>query len=302
MLLPAQLIHCDVTLEEAEEAWQNLGFQMPDACDLSIQPKWEKFRFERTLDEMIHSSDSVEDKTRLLASREESAGSWLNTLPSAQLGTMLDNDSFRISVALRLGAVICESHVCICGQEVSVNGLHGLSCSKSAGRLSRHSMANDILLRALVSAEVPSVREPPGLSRDDGRHPDGLTLVPWSRGKALIWDFTCSDSYAASYVNHCSSNPGYAAKLAETRKKRHYEDLAERYHFVPVALETTGVWGEEGLAFVKEIGRRIHEKTGEARSTSYLLQRLSLALQRGNVASILGTIPHGKELTEVYYL
>ena len=34
----------------------------------------------------------------------------------------------------------------------------------------------------------------------------------------------------------------------------------------------------------------------------WLRQRVSLAAQRGNVASILGTLPPGKELEEVYYL
>jgi hypothetical protein len=42
--------------------------------------------------------------------------------------------------------------------------------------------------------------------------------------------------------------------------------------------------------------------TGEKRSTSFLIQRVSIAVQRGNVASILGTLPQGKELEEIFNL
>jgi len=41
-------------------------------------------------------------------------------------------------------------------------------------------------------------------------------------------------------------------------------------------------------ALLKEVGRRITSETGEAKSTEYLLQRLSVAVQRGNCASVLG--------------
>jgi len=47
----------------------------------------------------------------------------------------------------------------------------------------RHSQLNDILWRAFKRASVPAVKEPAGLSRDDGRRPNGVTLLPWAKGK-----------------------------------------------------------------------------------------------------------------------
>ena len=41
--------------------------------------------------------------------------------------------------------------------------------------------------------------------------------------------------------------------------------------------------------------------SGEPRSKAFLVQRISIAVQRGNVASILGTLPQGKELEEIFY-
>ena len=67
-----------------------------------------------------------------------------------------------------------------------------------------------------------------------------------------------------------------------------------------MALETTGVWGSEGLRLIKAIGQRIATVTGESRATTFLIQRISIAVQRGNVAASLGTLPPGKELDEIY--
>ena len=48
--------------------------------------------------------------------------------------------------------------------------------------------------------------------------------------------------------------------------------------------------GPRSLELVREVGRRIALETGEPRSADFLLQRLSVAVQRGNCASVLGGI------------
>ena len=42
-------------------------------------------------------------------------------------------------------------------------------------------------------------------------------------------------------------------------------------------------------AFLRELGCHLKQVTGEARSFSYLRQRLSVAVQRGNAAAVMGT-------------
>ena len=61
---------------------------------------------------------------------------------------------------------------------------------------------------------------------------------------------------------------------------------------MPIAIETFGPVGPKSLAFVKELRRRICQETGEEMATSYLMQRLSMAIQRGNVAAVLGSLGH----------
>ena len=53
------------------------------------------------------------------------------------------------------------------------SGLHGLSCSRSAGRFARHSMLNQIIKESLGSIHIPSVLVPPGLCRTDAKRPAG---------------------------------------------------------------------------------------------------------------------------------
>jgi len=129
-----------------------------------------------------------------------------------------------------------------------------------------------------------------------------MTLIPWGQGRYLAFDYTCSDTFAASYITQTSQEFGRAARLWEERKKRKYAHLLNRFIFIPVAMETTGVWGEEGLHLMKAIGHRLADATGEMRATSFLLQRMSIAVQRGNATSVLGTLPAGKELEEVFKL
>ena len=181
-------------------------------------------------------------------------------------------------------------------------GRHGLSCKNQIGRHPRHSQVNDIVKRALSTAEYPSRLEPPGLSRKDGKRPDGLTLHPYKEGKCLVWDFTCADTFASSHIKETSKSAGAAAVKAEKAKLAKYEEIRNNYHMVPIAVETLGSWGTEGLHFIKCIGKKIQEITGEKRSTFYLFQSISVAIQRGNAASVLSTAKPGKKLDEIFYL
>src|SRR5271163_4863717 len=116
-----------------------------------------------------------------------------------------------MAIGLRVGSSIVLGHECVCGQPVLPNGHHGLSCRQSKGRQSRHASANDIIARAFRSAGVPTTLEPQALLRSDGKRPDGVTLIPWSRGHCLLWDFTCIDTLAPSHINRSSLAAGSAA-------------------------------------------------------------------------------------------
>ena len=267
-----------------------------------FQAEWDKPQYLLRLNTLLESASSEEDKARILAASSEHASDWLHAIPISSLGLKLANTSLRTVCALRIGSPLCQQHTCICGVEVDPMGRHGLSCKNQIGRHPRHSQVNDLVKQTLSTAEYPSRLEPPGLSRKDGKRPDGLTLHPYKEGKCLVWDFTCADTFASSHIKETSKSAGAAAVKAEKAKLAKYEEIRNNYHMVPIAVETLGSWGTEGLHFIKCIGKKIQEITGEKRSTFYLFQSISVAIQRGNAASVLGTAKPGKKLDEIFYL
>lgn len=179
---------------------------------------------------LIDTAQDPADRARLLASNERESGYWLNAIPSTNIGTLLDRTTFTLAVSLRLGAKINVPHRCRCGVSVDQLGHHGLSCQRSAGRLPRHASLNDVIRRALASVNVPATTEPPGLVRDDGRRPDGMTLLAWKNGRPLVWDATCVDTLAPSRINATATRAGAAAAAAEASKRRRYAALGDGYY------------------------------------------------------------------------
>lgn len=62
-----------------------------------------------------------------------------------------------------------------------------------------------------------------------------------------------------------------------------------------------GTWNEDGEKLIDEIGKKLIHITGESRSKNYLIRRISIATQRGNAASILGTISNGTDKFDTVY-
>ena len=141
----------------------------------------------------------------------------------------------------------------------------------------------------MASAGIASNLEPLGLDARNGRRPDGATLYPFSDGKFLSWDSTCSDTFSASHINDCAHTSGSAANKAEARKNSHYSNIQSHYRFEPVSVETTGVYGNQTDKFIRELGRKISATSGDKRETGWLRQRISIAITRGNAASVLAT-------------
>lgn len=181
-------------------------------------------------------------------------------------------------------------------------GRHGLSCKVSAGWIGRHEEVNNLIHRALASALISSIREPKGLCRSDGKRPDGCTLVHWRKGKPLTWDFTCSDTFASSNVNFTARQSGAASQKAETNKTKKYSDIMKSHLFSPIAIETKGPWGKETTCFLHELASRLRNTTKEDKAGQYLFERVSIAVQRGNAISVLGTLPDSKKLDSIYYI
>ena len=106
-----------------------------------------------------------------------------------------------------------------------------------------------------------------------------------------------------SHLNSAVCGAGVVAREAEIRKRLKYSSLSAIYCFVPIAIETLGAMGEDAADFIHRLGRRITAVSGERRATEFLLQRLSVAIQRGNAISVMGTVGSMVEkLDAIFYL
>ena len=260
----------------------------PEGLDARIQRNWDNPVLEAIKCRILDSTTVASDRARLLAVSSPNSSDWLHALPIASCGLMLDDEAVRVAIGFRLGAKICEPHTCVCGSQVDVLGTHCPSCKRSSGRISRHNNINDIIFRALIKAGVPSKKEPVGLCRSDGKRPDGLTLIPWSSGRCAVWDVTVVDTMANSYIHLTSSTIAGAAELADSRKMSKYLNLTSSYEVIPLALETMVLMNFTGAEFIRDLGRKMTQCSGDSRETGFLWQRLSIALQRFNAVCFRG--------------
>lgn len=288
-------------MKDATVAWTQFIDTFPETEHFKIQKKWDILITSRVCENLLNFFKN-EHKARFLALQKEESNHWLQAYPSPHLGTFLDNATFKISTALRLGLPILQSHTCKCGENMDRYGHHALRCRKRAGRLPLHRELNNIIYRSLISLNIPAILEPPGVCRLDGKRADGLTIMPWYKGKSLLWDSTCTDTLCPSNIAITSKRAGSAAEKAVVRKNNLYKDMIDNYHFVVFATETMGPWCVEGRNLIDKLGAMLIEMSGDCKSKKYLKERISIAIQRGNAMSILKTLPESQGLDEVFYL
>ena len=280
----------DVLFKKALEKWLSLTNEQERSLD-GTQKNWTQPVYVKCAQDLFSRMD--DKRSKIFNAHQGNLGSqWLNIVPCKNLGLKLDDQQLRISIGLRLGANICVAHTCHCGKRVERDNLHGLSCTKSAGRFSRHATLNSLIKQTLGSLGMPSMLEPRGLYRTDGKRPDGVTMIPWEMGKQLVWDVTVVNALAPGRLNQGSLySPETIATEAEARKIEKYCELKDNgYIFQPVASEVQCSSGESKDIFFTRLCKIICHSHDDQRVDSFLKQRISMALQVGNVDCVLGTV------------
>ena len=291
----------DRDVESALTAWYELsGVDAMPVAKREAQKTWSTPVLDKLQIDIEQSLEQTQSK-RYSLTQGRYAGAWLNAIPRSPLGLKLTVGQLRCAVALRLGAKICAAHTCCCGQNVDEYGTHGLACKRNAGRFARHAFFNDFIRRSLASVVVPSVLETAGLSKTEGKRPDGVTAIPWQSGKTLVWDVTFVDSLAPSRAQQ----QGSFTTEAESRKTLKYANIEERgYIFQPIAIDVQGNYGAQTETFFNCLTKKNIDNTREPRSKTFIHQCVSVAVQQFNLSCVTGTLRYDaqKSLEEVFYV
>lgn len=94
-------------------------------------------------------------------------------------------------------------------------------------------------------------------------------MIPWRMGRGLVWDATCADTLAATYLPATAKRAGAAAEAREHAKAGKYKSLDAQYDFVAFGVETLGPWGPGARSLLRELGKRLRETTGDPRAGSF---------------------------------
>ena len=88
-------------------------------------------------------------------------------------------------------------------------------------------------------------------------------------------------------LNDSTVDPGHTGRTAEERQSENFAGLTARYNFAPLVVATTGVFGLKTLTLLEDLGRQISRRTGDTREFAWLLQRIAIAIARGNALCLL---------------
>jgi len=106
----------------------------------------------------------------------------------------------------------------------------------------------------------------------------------------LLLDSNNNNNTVASYVSQNAIQAGSAATAASERKTAKYSNLSSSHVFYPVAVETLGALADDALVFLAEIGRKARLCTADLRETTFLYQRISVAIQRFNPVCLANSL------------
>jgi len=203
---------------------------------------------------------------------------WFSQYPAtvrhASLSLKMYNLTLRIAVGLRLGIPIVSWHVYVCGMTIAIGGQHGLSCLFGSDRHLWDNQVNDLLCRAFFSTGTLATSKPYSLCTRDNKW-----LMAWCRchrigchGKKL--GALSGMLPVRTHLISLTSMPAVSRWTQWWRLKRRSLANILTLFLAPFAIEPA-------LELLTKICHRISAATHHPRSTMFLCQRLSMAMQWG---------------------
>ena len=194
----------------------------------------------------------------------------------------MDDNTIRVAVGLRLGSTLCRPHTCQhCGADVNHLATHGLSSKKKVKGATIDMQPSTRFYTGYwhQRASHASRLEPSGLDNHD-------PMEEW-QAASMGYNMPRHSRHVLLLLCHqwCWSS-GYLGGREEVSQI--YPIVGPSHSFTPVGIETLGAIRKKSLAFLKELSQKVWQHTGEVKARTYLLQHLSVSVQRGN--SVCGRI------------
>ena len=130
-----------------------------------------------------------------------------------------------------------------------------------------------------------------GLLDQSDRRPGDMSIPFWTSGRDTALNIVVINPIQSNLLIKAASTPGAAAEHAQQSKlRKNYEDCRRiGIEFIPIAVETWGWWHPRALSIIKKLSRHLGKEESEVHR--HLRQRLSVLLQRGNVALLSSRVP-----------
>ena len=103
-----------------------------------------------------------------------------------------------------------------------------------------------------------------------------------------------------SYAAISSVSAGLVAEQSSAHKLSKYSELVIYHIFVSIAMESFGPICAEALTFLSDLGRRISVVTGDMRETTFLFQRLFIAIRRFSCILFKSSFIDGENVPEPF--
>ena len=154
----------------------------------------------------------------------------------------------RIVVRYCLGAPICSPCKSSLGKIVDVYGIHSSVWKRAC------LFIPDFRWEIIASTGLLYKQTSHRPSRfKDRKRPVGLTLVPWTHGRVLGWDYTCVHRLASSCTQFAGRARTYCGRFFRVTKEHQIRGYFITAQFRTIEMEALGGLGTEVHALMLEI-------------------------------------------------
>ena len=225
-------------------------------------------------------------------SADKMTSCWLKAPPIPSLGLAMSKPELFITATqfwLGLPLLPTASPLCSCQNFLDPYGDHILGCSHGPYRIKRHDALRDVLFYTLRQ-DNPNVLLEQRADGDSQSRPGDIFHPDFDNGKATF-DISIRNSLQPCNITTATHTAGAAGLNGERIKDATHRSSVEASggSFVPLVVESVGVWTPFAMRSFKTIATRRSFKNGLSPKLAYkhLLQQLSIKLWTYNARMLL---------------